>query len=56
MSGMASRITKQDKEKVSKFIFALNNLLEDHRVKPGTEIYECDNGDIEAKIHLKFKD
>ena len=56
MSGMASRITKQDKEKVSKFIFALNNLLEEHRVKLGTEIYECDNGDIEAKIHLKFKD
>ena len=58
MSGMASRITKQDKEKVSKFIFALNNLLEEHRVKPGTEIYECDNGDIEAtgKIYTNGKE
>ena len=56
MSGMASRITKQDKEKVSKFIFALNNLLEEHRVKPGTEIYECENGDIKSTICMKFKD
>ena len=55
MGGMASRITKEDKETVSKFIFALNNLLEEHRVKPVTEIYECDNGDIEGKIHLKFR-
>ena len=54
MSGMASRITKEDKETVSKFIFALNNLLEEHKVNLSTQIYDCDNGDIESRINMKF--
>jgi hypothetical protein len=36
MSGMASRITKEDKETVSKFIFSLNTLLEEHKVELST--------------------
>lgn len=54
MSGMASRITKEDKETVSKFIFSLNNLLKEHKVKLSTQIYECDTGDIESRINVKF--
>jgi hypothetical protein len=56
MSGMASRITKEDKETVSKFIFSLNNLLEEHKVQLSTQIYECENGDIKSTICMKFKD
>ena len=55
-SGMASTITKEDRKNVSKFISHLNNLLEEHGANLGTEIFECENGDIKSTICMKFKD